>query len=188
MPKIHQQNNNPFFTIYRMNPTFDSIQLSQEKPAGDLSKKLQSVQPAVKEELESTIKSFKKYADGNRTIPFDFQPGDKVWPVSKNLKTTRLTKKLSEKWLGPFEILMNIGSHVYHLKLPQQWKSVHPVFHVSLSEPVEKSTIPNQHKLPLPVSVREKEEWEVAQVLDSNLKRGKLWYLLEWKCISEDQE
>ncbi|MBW0539513.1 hypothetical protein O181_079228 [Austropuccinia psidii MF-1] len=113
----------------------------------------------------------------------------KVWLASKNTKTTRPTKKLSERWLGPFEVLKKIGSHAYHLKFPQQWKSVHPVFHVSLIRPLKQSTSPNQHQLPqLPVIVEEKYKWELAQALDSKLKRGKLWYLVEWKGFIEYQE
>ncbi|MBW0525105.1 hypothetical protein O181_064820, partial [Austropuccinia psidii MF-1] len=111
----------PFFTIYGRNPSFDSIYISQESPAGKLSKKLQSVKQVVKEELESAVRRFKKYSDRNRAIPPDFQPVDKVWLASKNIKTTRTTKKLSERWLGRFEVLKKIGSHAYHLKLPQQW-------------------------------------------------------------------
>ncbi|MBW0516800.1 hypothetical protein O181_056515 [Austropuccinia psidii MF-1] len=81
--------------------------------------------------------------------------------------------------------LKKIGSHAYHLKLPQQWKSVHPVFHVSFFKPVKQSTILNQHQLsPPPVIVEEQEEWEVAQVQNSKLKRGILWYLVEWKGCS----
>ncbi|MBW0568351.1 hypothetical protein O181_108066 [Austropuccinia psidii MF-1] len=41
----------PFFTIYGRNPSFDSIHISQDSPAGKLLTKLQSVQQAVKEEL-----------------------------------------------------------------------------------------------------------------------------------------
>ncbi|MBW0477298.1 hypothetical protein O181_017013 [Austropuccinia psidii MF-1] len=53
----------------------------------------------------------------------------------------------------------------------------------------EKSTIPNQNQLPSPpVIVEDQEEWEVAQGLDSKLKRGKLWYLLEGKGFCEDPE
>ncbi|MBW0512353.1 hypothetical protein O181_052068 [Austropuccinia psidii MF-1] len=163
-----------------INPSFDSIHISQDSPAGKLSTKLQSVQQVVKEQLESAIRRFKKYADRNRTIPPDFQPGNKVWLASKNINTTRPTNKLSARWLGPFEVLKRVRSHAYHLKLPQQWKSVHPVFHVSLLETVKESTIPNKHQFPPPpVIVEEQEEWEVAQVLDSKLKRGKLWYLVE---------
>ncbi|MBW0593630.1 hypothetical protein O181_133345 [Austropuccinia psidii MF-1] len=110
----------PFFTIYGRNPSFYSIHISQYSPAGKLSTKLHSVQQVVKEELESAIRRFKKYSDRNRAIPPDFQPRDKVWLASKNIKTTRPTKKLSERLLGPFEVLKKIGSHAYHLKLPQQ--------------------------------------------------------------------
>ncbi|MBW0554886.1 hypothetical protein O181_094601 [Austropuccinia psidii MF-1] len=172
----------PFFTIYGRNPSFDSIHVSQDSPAGNLSTKLQSVQKVVTEELESSIRILKKYEDRNRAILPDLQPGDKVWLASKTIKTTRPIKKLSERWLGPFEFLKKIDSHAYHLKLPQKWKSFHPVFHVSLLEPVKQSTIPNRNQLPPPpVLVEEQEEWEVAQALDSKLKRGKLWYLVEWK-------
>ncbi|MBW0518022.1 hypothetical protein O181_057737 [Austropuccinia psidii MF-1] len=67
--------------------------------------------------------------------------------------------------------------------------SFHPVFHVSLLEPVKKSSIPNCHQLPPPlVLLEEQEECGVAQALDSKLKRGKLWYLVEWKGLSEDPE
>ncbi|MBW0566660.1 hypothetical protein O181_106375 [Austropuccinia psidii MF-1] len=133
-----------------INPSFDSIHVSQYSPAGKLSTKLQSVQQVVKEELESAIRRFKKYAERNREIPPDFQPGDKVWLASKNIKTTRPTKQLSERWLGPFEFLKKIGSHAYHLKFPQQWNSVHPVSHVSLLEPVKQSAIPNRNQFPPP--------------------------------------
>ncbi|MBW0476835.1 hypothetical protein O181_016550 [Austropuccinia psidii MF-1] len=106
------------------------------------------------------MRHFKKYAHTNRTITPDFQTRDKVWLSSKNIKTTRPTKKLSERWLEPFEVLRNIGSHSLQLKLPSKWKSVHYLFHVSLPEPVKQSNIPNQHQLPPPpVIAEEKQEW-----------------------------
>ncbi|MBW0506974.1 hypothetical protein O181_046689 [Austropuccinia psidii MF-1] len=135
----------PFFTIYGINPIFDANHISQDTPAGKVSEKLQSVQKVVKEELESEIKPFEKYADRNKTIPPDFQPGDKFWQASKNIKTTRTIKILSERWLGHFEVLKKIGNNSYHHKLPQQWNSIHPVFNVSLLEPVKQSTIPFQN-------------------------------------------
>ncbi|MBW0519099.1 hypothetical protein O181_058814 [Austropuccinia psidii MF-1] len=73
--------------------------------------------------------------------------------------------------------------------LPPQWKSIHPVFHISLLEPVKISTIPNQHQEPPPsITIEEEEDWEVSQVLDTKLKRRKLWYLVEWKGFSQDPE
>ncbi|MBW0584022.1 hypothetical protein O181_123737 [Austropuccinia psidii MF-1] len=112
-----------------------------------------------------------------------------VWLSSKNIKSTRPTKKLSEIWLGPFPILKKVSTHAYHLKLPSQWKYIHPVFHISLLEPVKTSTIPNRHQEPPPpIIIEEEEEWEFSQILDSKLKRGKLWYLVEWKGFSQDPE
>ncbi|MBW0551943.1 hypothetical protein O181_091658 [Austropuccinia psidii MF-1] len=73
--------------------------------------------------------------------------------------------------------------------LPSHWKSIHPVFHISLLEPVKKSTIPNRHQEPPPqIIIEEEEKWEVSKILDSKLKRGGLWYLVEWKGFSQDPE
>ncbi|MBW0554420.1 hypothetical protein O181_094135 [Austropuccinia psidii MF-1] len=122
----------------------------------------------------------KRYADESRESPPVFSPGDMVWLSSKDIRSTRPTKKLFERWLGPFPILKKVSTHAYHLKLPSQWKSIHPAFHISLLEPVKTSKIPNRHqKSPPPMIIEEEEEWEVSQILDSKLKREKLWYLVE---------
>ncbi|MBW0509954.1 hypothetical protein O181_049669 [Austropuccinia psidii MF-1] len=110
-----------------------------------------------------------------------------VWLSSKNIKSTRPTKKLSERCLGPFAILKKVSTQSYHLKLPSQWKYIYPVFHISLLEPVKTSTIPNWHQECHPPIFIE-EEWEISQILDSKIKRGKLWYLVEWKGFSQDPE
>ncbi|MBW0593685.1 hypothetical protein O181_133400 [Austropuccinia psidii MF-1] len=44
----------------------------------------------------------------------------------------------------------------------------------------------NRHQEPPPPMIIEEEvEWEVSQILDSKLKRGKLWYLVGWKGFSQ---
>ncbi|MBW0518304.1 hypothetical protein O181_058019 [Austropuccinia psidii MF-1] len=135
----------PFFTVYGRDPQFDSVHIIQDTPAGNLSTKIQSVQQYFKRELEVAINRLKRYADKRRASPPVFNPGDMVWLYSKNIKSTRPTKKLSERWMGPFPVLKKVSTHAYHLKLPSQWKSIHPVFHISLLEPVKTSTIPNQN-------------------------------------------
>ncbi|MBW0490470.1 hypothetical protein O181_030185 [Austropuccinia psidii MF-1] len=166
----------PFFTVYGGDPQFDSVHINQDTPAGKVSTKIQSVQQDVKRELEVAMNRSKRYADKNRVIPPVFNPGDMVLLSSKNIKSTGPTKKLSERWLGPFPILNKVSTHAYQLKLPPQWKSIHPVFHTSLLEPVKTSTIPNCHQEPPPlIIIEEEEEWGFSQILDSKLKRGKLW-------------
>ncbi|MBW0522914.1 hypothetical protein O181_062629 [Austropuccinia psidii MF-1] len=149
----------PFFTVYGRDPQFDSVHITQDTPSGKLSTKIQSVQKYVKRELEASINRFKRYADKSRASPPIFNPGDMVWLSSKNIKSTRPTKKLSERWLGTFPILKKT------------------------------STIPNRHQEPPPpIIIEEEEECEVSQILDSKPKRRKLWYLVEWKGFSQDSE
>ncbi|MBW0471822.1 hypothetical protein O181_011537 [Austropuccinia psidii MF-1] len=165
------------------------VHITQDTPAGKLSTKIQPVQQDVKRELEVAINRLKRYANKSRASPPVFNPGEMVWLSSKNIKSTRPTKKLSERWLGPFQILKKVSTHSYHLKLPSQWKSIDPVFHISLLEPVKTSTIPDRHQEPPPpIIIEGEEEWEVSQILDSKLRIGKLCYLVEWKGFSKDPE
>ncbi|MBW0586844.1 hypothetical protein O181_126559 [Austropuccinia psidii MF-1] len=105
----------PFFTVYGRDPQFDSFHITQDTPAGKLSTKIQSVQQDVKRELEVAINWLRTYADKSRASPPVLNPGDMVWLSSKNIKSTRPTKKLSERWLGPFPILKKVSTHAYHL-------------------------------------------------------------------------
>ena len=58
---------------------------------------------------------------------------------------------------------------------------VHPVFHVSLLEPV--SQHPHVGHIPAPsppVEVEGETEWEVEEILDSRFFRRRLQYLIKW--------
>ncbi|MBW0545239.1 hypothetical protein O181_084954 [Austropuccinia psidii MF-1] len=179
----------PFFTVYGRDLQLDSVNITQDTSIGKLSTKITSVQQDVKRELEVSINRFKRYADKSRAIQPVFNPGDMVWLSSKNIEATRHTKKLCERFLGPFPLLKKVSTHAYHLKLPSQWKSIHPVFHIALLEPVNTSTIPNQNQEPPPpINISEEEEWEVSKILESRIKREKLWYLVEWKGFSQETE
>ncbi|MBW0464634.1 hypothetical protein O181_004349 [Austropuccinia psidii MF-1] len=148
----------PFFTVYGRDPQFDSVHITQDTPARKLSTKIQSVQKDVNREFEVAINSFKRYADKSKESPPVFNPGEMVSLSSQNIQSTRPTKKTSERWLGPFPILKKVITHAYHLKLPSQWKFLHPVFHISLLEPVKTSTIPNWPQEPPPPIIIDEEE------------------------------
>ncbi|MBW0509857.1 hypothetical protein O181_049572, partial [Austropuccinia psidii MF-1] len=104
-----------FFTAYGRDPQLDSAHINQDTPAGKLATKIQSVQQDVKRELEFSINRFKRYADKSREGPPVFNPGGMVWLSSKNIKSARPTKKLSERWLGPFPILKKVSTHAHHI-------------------------------------------------------------------------
>ena len=80
-------------------------------------------------------KQYSVSADKHQTLPLDFKIGDKVFIKSDNICTTRLSKKLAEKFLGPFEILAQVSSISFTLRLPNSMCSIHPIFHISMLEP-----------------------------------------------------
>src|SRR3978361_856059 len=107
------------------------------------------------------------FADQNRKPAPAYQPGDKVWLSSKNIRTQRLSKKLDSKNLGPFEIVKKGGATSYELKLPASMR-INPVFHSNLLRLDPDMPLPGQIvDPPLPVIIDDEEEYEVAKVLDS---------------------
>ncbi|MBW0587052.1 hypothetical protein O181_126767 [Austropuccinia psidii MF-1] len=66
----------PFFTAHGRDPHFDSVNITQDTPAGKLSTKIQSVHQDVKRELEVFINRFKRYSGKSRASPPVFNPGD----------------------------------------------------------------------------------------------------------------
>ena len=75
-----------------------------------------------------------------------------------------------------------IRSHnvVFRLDLPSQLR-IHPVFHSSLLEPYQDSTVPGRIKPPPPpIELEGGLEYEVAAILQSNIVRNKLYYLVDW--------
>ena len=58
-----------------------------------------------------------------------------------NVKTTRPSKKLDYKKMGPFKIIKKVGTSSYKLDLPASM-AIHNTFHISLLEPYENNKFP----------------------------------------------
>ena len=97
-----------------------------------------------------------------------YSVGDKVWLSSENIRTTRPTKKLDYKCLGPYTIDRVISRNVYRLKLPTSFGQVHPVFSVTLLCPYDDDPITERQErrppLPPPVVRNGIEEYEVEKI------------------------
>jgi len=140
------------------------------------------------QELKATVAEaqlrYQGPADSRRMPQPDFVIGQQAFVKAKFFRTTRPSKKLSEKFLGPFEIIAKAGSRAYTLRLPDTIRGVHPVFHVSMLEPAVPNEIPNRvQSPPPPVDVQGELEYEISEVLDSKVDRRrscKLLYLVRW--------
>jgi len=87
----------------------------------------------VRDRMQASQSRQKAYAD-HRRRPLEFVAGDRVfWRVTRTTGVGRTlrSKKISPKFLGPYQISRRIGPIAYEIALPSQLASLHPVFHVS---------------------------------------------------------
>jgi hypothetical protein len=67
--------------------------------------------------------------------PKEYAVGDRVLLSMKNLRSFRLNKKLDFLYKGSFKVIEKIGKQAYRLRLLEDWRRIHSVFHMSLLEP-----------------------------------------------------
>ena len=87
--------------------------------------------------------------DCHLPIP-NFQVSDLVWLDARNIHTKCPLKKLDYCHLGPFPIIEKIFLHAVQLGLSLTLWHIHLVFHVSLLQPTNSSTI---HKHPSAIGI-----------------------------------
>ena len=139
----------------------------------------------LRTEMADAQKRYQGPADAKRLPAPDFKVGEQAFVKAKCFQSTRPSKKFSEKNLGPYSIIAQVGTHSFTLRLPDSMRSVHPVFHVSQLEPATPNTIPNRVQPPPPsVEVDGEPEYEVSEILDSKIDRRRrhcqLLYLVRW--------
>jgi len=114
--------------------------------AHDFILNLDELQDMLKEEIAKAQRQYQPSADSRRQQPPDFQVGQLVFVRSQYFWTTRPSKKLSEKYLGLYEIIAQPSPQSFTLCLPDTMRAAHPVFHVSMLEPATPNTF-QQHNL-----------------------------------------
>ena len=87
----------------------------------------------VQEKMRIAQSRQKSYSDKRRK-PLEFQEGDhvflKVSPMT-GIGRAMKSKKLTPRFIGPFQILQRVGPVAYRIALPPFLSKLHDVFHVS---------------------------------------------------------
>ena len=132
----------PFFANkgYHLNITVHPKHDIAFSRAYDFAVDLNELQSTLKAEISMAQQHYQKSADARCSPTSDFKVGDKVFVKAQFFWTTQLSKKLSEKYLGLYEIIAQSGNLSFTLHLPESMHSVHPVFHVSILEPSMSNT------------------------------------------------
>jgi len=87
----------------------------------------------IKERILTSQSRQKSYADRRRK-PLEFCEGEHVFlriSPTTGIGRTIKVKKLSPRFIGPFEILKRVGPVAYQVALPPNLANLHDVFHVS---------------------------------------------------------
>ncbi|KAJ6437046.1 FHA domain-containing protein [Purpureocillium lavendulum] len=118
--------------------------------------------------------------------PKSFHEGDWVLISTKHLPLRRPTKKLTEKYVGPYQIERVIGGHklAYRLRLPSTVR-IHNVLPMSSLEPyLSRDKRPVE---PEDNPFMAETTYDVEQILDHRGPRSRRRYLVKWKGHGEEE-
>ena len=123
----------------------------------------------------------KRYADRGRKETEEWKKGDRVLLSTKDLVfKERPSKKLMERYVGPYVVEEVVSSNVVKLRLPSSMR-IHPVVNVSRIVRYKEQVKGQKKEEGKPVEVERVEEWEVEKILNKKKMRGMEKYLIRWK-------
>ena len=183
----------PFQLVYGFSPRvgLEPRKGSKIEKVEEFSSRMQDTWKDTQAALRLAKEDMARFYNQRRKPTPDFSVGDKVWLDASNISTTRPTKKLDVKRLGPYPIVEKIGTHNYRLRLPKGL-FVHPTFHVSRLRLYQEDPIPERHqKPPPPVKTKEGPAYEIEKLLKVRLrKRGPRTtreFLVDWKGYGKEE-
>ena len=102
---------------------------------------------------------------------------DCIWLSIKNFNQQRLSKKLSDKYVGFYMMLNLIKRQVYWLNLRNS--TTHDIFHISLLKSVEG----HSWKPLKPILMKNEREWLIYFIVDKHVHERKhiTQYWVQWK-------
>jgi hypothetical protein len=169
----------PFFANHGRHPnlftrSFDS-NIQTESAIASVSK-LKEIHEKSLENIAKAQSRAISYTNKKRKTAPLLKEGDKVYLLTKNLRTRKPTKKLDKVKVGPFFISKRISPVNYRLELPKDAK-IHNVFHISLLEPADPET-PIQKDFYYQADGND--EWEVERIMQQRQGKQGSEYLVKW--------
>ena len=183
----------PFYAAYGTNPEIrlnveDDVLEGRAVAAQERAQLIRDEREVMDTRWRSAVESQKKFYD-KRHKPADFATGDQVMLSTKNLRLTRPSRKLAERFLGPLVVKKVMPNGLAcELEMPPALRRLHPVFHVSLLEPYYQRD-DTVVALEIPDLQEDLEqEWEVEAIVGDRTVRGKEEFLIRWKGYGEQDD
>lgn len=169
----------PFFLNYGRHPNMPSTFKIDNGTKVDIN----ALKEWVKQSMKDAQDRQARYANTKR-MEKEFAIGSKVMLKTDHYKDELLrgqrSKKLTSRFMGPFEILERIGRNAYRIKLPTKLR-IHDVVNVSeleeFNDPSTSSIEHPEYSRPPPVF---EEEYEVEEIIGKRVRRQRTQYLVKW--------
>ena len=168
---------------------FDIRKKGKNEKAEEFAREMKERHEEARAVLVKAQKEIKRQADRSRKESEEYRVGDKVLISIKDFSTElikRATKKLTEKFIGPYVVRKIVSENAVELELPASLR-IHPV--VNMRRIVKyREQVEGQKKVPPPpVEVAGEKEYEVEEILDRQERRGKTKYLVKWKGYTAEE-
>ena len=149
--------------------------------ATEFVERMKKVQEEAEAALRKTQEEMKRYADRGRRETEVWKRGDRVLLSTRDLVfKERPSKKLTERYVGPYAIEEVVLSNAVKLRLPSSMR-IHLVVNVSRIVRYKEQVKGQKKEEGKPIEVEGVEEWEVEKVLNKKKMRGVERYLIRWK-------
>ena len=160
---------------------FDIRKKGKNEKTEEFAREMKERYKEARAALMRSQKEMKRQADRNRKEAEEYRVGDRVLISTKNFSIElmkRATKKLTEKFIGPYIVKKIVSENVVELELPVSlW--IHLVVNVRRIVKYREQ-IEGQKKIPPPsVKVAGEKEYEVEEILNRQERRGKMKYLVK---------
>lgn len=175
----------PFYALYGYHPDLRlHVQLDEETNIPEADLRIARVRDE-RGELEIRWRAAveaQQRGYNRRHVAMTFAVGDEVMVNARHIRQLRQSKKLSDKYLGPFKVVTVLGEHkqAYKIELPRDYR-IHPVFHVSLLEKYRRRPGDDSITKPGKLDIENEDFWEVETILAHRDKGIGREYLVRWK-------
>ena len=145
---------------------------------------LDKLQSTLKAEISIAQQHYQKSTDTQYSPTSDFKIDNKDFVKTQFFRITQPLKKLSKKYLRPYEIIAQPGTLLFIFHLPESMYSIHPVFHMSMLKPAMSNSFPERKQLvPILVIIDKKSKYEISWIVDSKIdcwQTCKILYKMIW--------
>ena len=189
--KVHTATKvSPFMANYgrEMRMGGDIRRKGKVESATEFVQRMKKVHEEAEAALRKTQEEMKKYADRSRKKMEEWKKGDQVLLSTKNLVfKERLSKKLTERYVGPYAIEEVVSSNAVKLQLPGLIR-IHLVVNVSWIVKYKEQVKGQKKEKGKPVDIEEVKEWKVEKILNKKKIRGVEKYLIRWKGFTAEED